>query len=109
MLHAQIPNSMLYHSKMKKDVRESVLEAFSNNTCRYLIAVDALNEGLNVPDADAAICVSGVSTQLVQNQQSGRIGRVAANKKALFVNLVSKDTIEERWVRNKTAGINNVR
>lgn len=100
---------MVYHSKMKKEAREEVLNAFSTNACRYLIAVDALNEGLNVPDADSAICVSGVSTELVQAQTLGRITRKSEDKVALFINLVSKDTIEERWVRNKTASVNNVR
>ena len=64
---------------------------------------------MNIPDADSAICISGVSTELTQIQHLGRVGRFAKNKKALFINLFSKDTIEETWVRKKTKSLKNVR
>lgn len=104
-----IPNSEVYHSKMNTEDREKVLENFRTNKTRYLIAVDALNEGLNVPDADGAICVSGVSKQLVQQQTLGRVTRHRPDKTALYINLVSNSTVEESWVKKRVAGIKNVR
>lgn len=97
----------IYHSKLKKNQRESILKDFDNNKFQYLIAVDALNAGLNIPDIDSAICVSGVSTELTNVQQLGRIVRAKEGKQAVFVNLYCKDTIEETWVRNKTKTLKN--
>lgn len=99
--------SGIYHSKMKKNEREQILKDFEEGKIQYLIAVDALNAGLNIPDIDAAICVSGVSTELTNIQQLGRIVRFREGKSALFVNLYCNDSIEETWVKNKTKALNN--
>lgn len=103
-----IPESAIYHSKMNHKEREKVLEDFENNVIKRLIAVDALNAGLNIPDTDSAICVSGVSTELTQIQQLGRVQRrTDDNKHSVFINLFSKDTIEESWVEKKTKNLKN--
>lgn len=73
-----------------------------------LIAVDALNAGLNIPDTDSAICVSGVSTELVAVQQSGRISRFLEGKQAIFINLYAEGTIEKSWVEKKTKNLPSV-
>lgn len=67
------------------------------------MCVDALNEGIDVPQIDGAICLSGVSTELVATQQIGRICRYVEGKKALFINLYTEGTVETSWVSNKTA------
>lgn len=102
-----IPNSVVYHSKMKDKDREQVLEDFKSNKYRYLICVDALTAGLNVPDTDSAICVAGTSVELTQIQALGRITRKVEDKHAIFINLYSKNTVEENWVRKKTEKLNN--
>lgn len=102
----QLIGGLLYHSKLTTKERVAVLEAFKNE--KVLISVDALNEGLNVPDADGAICVSAVSTELVQIQSLGRILRQKEGKKALFVNLYVPDSQEEKWVRKKISSLKNV-
>lgn len=100
--HEAFPTSILYHSKMKDDEREAALKAFEDGKHNILVAVDALNEGLNVPEVDAAICLSGVSTELVNTQQLGRILRYKTGKRAIFINLYTTDTVEKRWVTDKT-------
>lgn len=100
--------AVVYHSKMKSDEREIVLNNFKNNVFQYLVAVDALNAGLDVPDVDAAICVSGTSTELVAIQQLGRTARYKENKFAIFINLFSSDTVEERWVKKKNTNLKNI-
>lgn len=92
---------------MKDKDREKVLEEFKNNEVRYLIAVDALTAGLNIPDTDSAICVSGTSVELTQVQALGRISRYVEDKHAIFINLYCKDTVEETWVKKKTANLKN--
>lgn len=105
-ISGSIPNSNLYHSKMKTAEREQVLEDFRQNKFNVLVAVDALNEGLDVPDVDKAISVSGSSTELEQIQRLGRCIRVKEGKKALFINLYVPGTPEERWVRSRTQNLN---
>lgn len=93
---------------MKADERELVLEQFKNNDAKYLVAVDALNAGFNVPEVDSAICTSGVSTELVAVQQLGRTARYQPDKFAIFINLYGENTVEEKWVKKKNANLKNV-
>lgn len=81
---------------------------FVNDKYSILIAVDALNTGLNVPAIKYAICVSGVSTELIQVQSLGRITRKVEDDVAVFFNLYSEDTVEENWVKEKTSNLENV-
>jgi superfamily II DNA or RNA helicase len=105
---AYIPSARIYHSNLDSLQRAQVLEDFKNKKFRCLVAVDALNEGVDIPDVDTAICLSGVSTELVSVQQLGRITRVSPNKpKAIFINLVTKDTVEKNWVKEKTSKLSN--
>lgn len=97
-----IPNSLIYHSKLNKQERAHILEMFSSGAVRRLIAVDALNEGLDVADVDAAICLSGVSTELTNVQQIGRLLR-KKEIKPVFINFFTADTVEKGWVESKTS------
>ena len=99
----------IYHSKIKKEEKENILAEFEKSEFKILAAVDALNAGLNIPDTDSAICLSGVSTELVSTQQLGRTTRRTNDDKvALFINFYSRNTVEENWVRTKTAKMNPI-
>jgi superfamily II DNA or RNA helicase len=101
----------LYHSKLKKDERINILREFNEGLFNILIGVDALNEGINIPDIDGAICLSGVSTELTNTQQLGRILRYQEGKRRpLFVNFFTDKTVEKNWVEDKTvkAGLKSV-
>lgn len=106
-LSNQIDNSLLYHSNLKSKQREEVIEKFKKLDKGILVSVDALNAGLNVPDTDAAICASGTSIDLTFLQQLGRISRKTSKPKVgLFINLYTRNTVEETWVKNKTKSAN---
>ena len=83
----------IYHSKLTKKLREETLKKFSGNKFNILIGVDALTEGLNVPDIDGAISLSGTSVGLTMIQALGRAIRFREGKKAIFVNLYTENTI----------------
>lgn len=93
-----------YHSKTKD--KEEVMAKFRDGRSTIISTVDAINEGVDIVDADAAIAVSSVSTELIGVQQLGRVSRYLKDKNAIFYNLYVKDTPEERWVRDKTANLN---
>lgn len=99
----QAVGGKVYHSKLHKKIREEVLEDFREGKFNLLIGVDALNEGVNLPDLDGVICLSGVSTELTNVQSIGRMLRFKEGKrKPIFINLYTKDTVEKNWVEQKT-------
>lgn len=93
---------LIYHSGMKKREKEVTLQKFRSEGYRILVAVDALNEGLNVPEADSALIVSGDSVEHVAQQQLGRVSRAKEGKSAILINLTTVGTVEEKWVVKKT-------
>lgn len=103
--HRALTNAGMYHSKMKDAEREANLVDFSNGKTNALVTVVALNEGLNVPDASGAICVTGTSTEISNIQQLGRVVRKQKNKMAIFINLVYEDTIEQSWTKSKNKNL----
>lgn len=107
-LSESIPNSKVYHSKQKDDERTIILKEYASNTFSCLIAVKALDAGMNIPDIDRAISISGNSSELVAVQRLGRIARVK-EKESIFINLFSKNTIEKTWLENRNKNIDNVK
>ncbi|RTL05060.1 hypothetical protein EKK58_08920 [Candidatus Dependentiae bacterium] len=104
---AKTVGGLLYHSKLSSAERQKILDDFSSSS-KHLIAVDALNEGLNVPSADSALVLSGVSTVLTNIQQIGRVSRMVEGKEALIINAVTENTVEQRWVTNKNKKLMSV-
>lgn len=103
-LASRIPGALLYHSELKTPEKKAILRQNAEAERGVLVAVDALNEGYNVENIDAAICLSGVSTELVNIQQLGRTLRPKQNI-PLFINFYTKDSVEEGWVNEKTKGL----
>ncbi|MGL5078026.1 MAG: DEAD/DEAH box helicase, partial [Waterburya sp.] len=99
---ADLLKSRVYHSKLKGAEREDILRRFSTGEINMIVAVAALNEGIDIPDADTAIVVAADSTELESVQQLGRIIRFVEGKKSLFINLVTMPSVEERWTSKRT-------
>lgn len=95
-----------YHSKMDNKERAQHLQDFKDGKTNILVSADALNQGFDLPEIDAAICASGTSVTLTLVQQLGRIVRIKDEKQALFINLYVENTQEKKWVETKTNGFN---
>ena len=72
----------LYHSKLIPSARRRILEEFRTRKTRILISCKALDEGIDVPDANIGIVVSSTSVSRQRIQRMGRIIRKASDKKA---------------------------
>ena len=72
------------------------MNAFRAGELRVLVSARVLNEGIDVPDADVAIIVGGVSGQREHVQRVGRLLRPAPGKRALVYELVVAGTHEVR-------------
>ena len=68
-----------YHSEMGEQANKNTLERFREGTLRILIACKAVDEGIDLPDAEIGIVLSGTSAQ---RQKIQRLGRILRNQKS---------------------------
>ena len=71
----------MYHSEMLKEKRREVLRDFRDGVIRILITCKALDEGVDVPDANVGIVLSSTQTNRQRIQRLGRILRRANGKR----------------------------
>lgn len=82
------------------DERKAILQAFRSGAYSKLVAGRVLNEGVDVPDANIAIVVSGNSTAREHIQRLGRVIRPKP-KQALLYELVTRYTSEVGAARKR--------
>jgi superfamily II DNA or RNA helicase len=76
--------------------RSEALERFRTGELGALVSAQVLNEGIDVPDAETAILVSGRLGTREYIQRVGRVLRPAPGKQAVVYELVTRDTHEIR-------------
>jgi superfamily II DNA or RNA helicase len=76
--------------------RSALLKAFATGELPTLSTSRVLNEGVDVPEADVAIIMSGSATVREHVQRLGRILRPREGKQALLYELVAAETADER-------------
>jgi len=81
-----------HHTDVKE--RKAMLSAFSEGRLPVLVTSKVLNEGVDMPEAEVAIVVSGSGTVREHVQRLGRILRPRAGKRAVLYELVAADTTE---------------
>jgi superfamily II DNA or RNA helicase len=82
-----------HHTKVKE--RGQILERFANGRYGTVVTSKVLNEGVDVPDANVAIIVSGTGSVREHVQRLGRILRPRDGKRALLYEIVTQRTSEE--------------
>jgi superfamily II DNA or RNA helicase len=85
--------------------RDQALRAFRTGELRALVSARVLNEGIDVPDADVAIIVGGVSGKREHVQRVGRLLRPSPGKRALVYELVAAGTHEVRKAAERRRGL----
>ncbi|MEQ1501765.1 MAG: DEAD/DEAH box helicase family protein [Myxococcota bacterium] len=75
--------------------RRRFLDAFGANTLPVLVTSRVLNEGVDLPEAEVAIVLSGSSTVREHVQRLGRILRPREGKSAVMYELVVAQSAEE--------------
>ncbi|MCK6588769.1 MAG: ATP-dependent helicase, partial [Polyangiaceae bacterium] len=76
--------------------RSAILRAFNEGALTAVVTSKVLNEGVNVPEANVAIVLSGSGSVREHVQRLGRILRKAEGKRAVLYELVAAGTTEER-------------
>lgn len=72
----------LYHSGMSTEARARVLREFREGRSRILVSCRCLDEGLDVPDANVGIVLSGAAAERQRVQRLGRVIRTHPGKDA---------------------------
>jgi len=86
--------AITHQTKVKE--RSRILAAFNAGELSAVVTSKVLNEGVNVPEANVAIVLSGSGSVREHVQRLGRILRKAENKQAVLYELVAAGTGEER-------------
>ena len=84
-----------FHSGLSNSKREDILEELGSGKLKCLVAVRALDEGIDVPDIDLGIIISGTKTKRQMIQRMGRIlRRKKDTRNACLVRIYAYDTHE---------------
>ena len=79
------------------DERREILDRFRDGTYSRVVTANVLDEGVDVPDANIAVVLSGSGSEPEFTQRLGRILRPKADGgRALLYELVTEETAEER-------------
>lgn len=84
----------LEHSRLPNERRAAALKRFASGAIDALVAVRALDEGIDVPDADVALIVSGTLNPRQRIQRIGRVVRPNGNL-ATVISILARGTSEE--------------
>ena len=77
--------------------RRRILERFRDGRYSRIVAANVLDEGVDVPDANVAVVLSGSGSEREFTQRLGRVLRPKAdNGRAILYELVTEETAEER-------------
>ncbi len=88
------------------DEREEILKGFRRGIYRAIVTSQVLDEGIDVPDANVGIIVSGTGSSREFVQRLGRLLR-PKDGKAILYELVSKETGEVRVSRRRRRAVKN--
>ncbi|HEY1012694.1 MAG TPA: DEAD/DEAH box helicase [Herpetosiphonaceae bacterium] len=86
--------------KTAADERKAILDGFRNGALSKLVTGRVLNEGVDVPDANVAIVVSGSSTAREYIQRLGRVLRKKPTE-ALLYEVITRNTTEVKTARKR--------
>jgi superfamily II DNA or RNA helicase len=85
--------------------RDRAIALFREGRLRSLVSSRVLNEGLDLPDADVAIIVSGSHGAREHVQRIGRVLRPREGKRAVVYELLSRGTSEVSRAERRRSGL----
>lgn len=91
-------SAVIEHSKLPTEERSSAFRRFRSGAASILIVVRTADEGIDVPEADLGILVSGTLTARQRIQRIGRLLRLEKGKTAMALSVLAEGTEEEHRV-----------
>lgn len=94
----------VFHSKIAKDMRRDNLRMFKAGQCDILVCCRALDEGIDVPEAECAILAASTSSHRQRVQRLGRVLRKHDGKDvATIFTIYASDQEQDRLVKETKA------
>lgn len=91
----------VFHSGLQRTERDRVLNEFLANGQSALLACRCLDEGIDIPEVDAAVLVASTQSRRQRIQRIGRtLRRGHGDKRPLIVTLFCQETRDENVVQN---------
>lgn len=91
----------VFHSGLQRAEREEVLREFRANKQSALLACRCLDEGIDIPEVDAAILVASTQSRRQRIQRIGRtLRRGDGEKRPLIMTLYCQETRDENVIQN---------
>ena len=91
----------VFHSGLQRTERDQVLNDFRANGQSALLACRCLDEGIDIPEVDAAILVASTQSRRQRIQRIGRtLRRGKDDKRPLIATLFCQETRDENVVQN---------
>ena len=103
------PLGVAYHSNKTKKQRENALEAFKSGDKNVLCSTKALNQGLDVPNANMGVICGLTSKSLSMIQRVGRLIRFQEGKVGDIYILYVKESQEEKWLKSAVKNLSNIK
>ena len=95
MLNEFSVDSEPYHSQVNPEERSIMLEGLAGDL-KCIVAVHSLDEGVDLPDVDCGVIISGTSQKRQMIQRMGRVlRRKPDNRGVTFIVVYAKDTTED--------------
>ncbi len=85
--------------------RSQILERFKSGVYKAVVTSRVLDEGIDVPDADVGIIISGTGSERAFVQRLGRILRKKKGKEAILYEIVSAETSEVDTARRRAKSL----
>jgi superfamily II DNA or RNA helicase len=105
LLRSRGHNATIYHSKISGPVRRDNLRLFRRGVFQVLVSCRALDEGMNVPEAEVGIIASSTASARQRIQRLGRVLRPAEKKsRATVITLYATD-VEQKRLRAEADGM----
>jgi superfamily II DNA or RNA helicase len=85
--------------------RGEILDRFKSGTYRAVVTSKVLDEGIDVPEADVGVILSGTGSERAFIQRLGRILRKKEGKEAVLYEIVSAETSEINTARRRNKAL----
>ena len=105
---ADIENNIDNLEKQLKKQKEQALEDFKTGKATVLCSTKALNQGLDIPDANMGVICGLTSKSLSMIQRVGRLIRFQEGKTGEIYILYVENSQEEKWLKTAVKSLNNV-
>jgi superfamily II DNA or RNA helicase len=96
-------NVTIYHSRISDALRRDNLRLFRKGVFQVLVSCRALDEGMNVPEAEVGIIASSTASARQRIQRLGRVLRPAPNKDRATVVTLYATEVEKRRLETEAA------